>query len=122
MRLKQIEFCHNCNKDVEFEFDDVTERQVIICPNCGHEHWRELDEGTITQIRLHPGAQVVYMCQPTEIMDLFSTEGSIINESPIKVECKRVLGTDENGYAIIEGNGRKTISQRRWGRDRRQEA
>jgi hypothetical protein len=55
-------------------------------------------------------------------MSMFGTDGSIANFTPIEVEAKRVLGTDENGFAIIEGNGRKTISQRRWGRDRRQEA
>ena len=52
MKLRQREWCHNCNQEVLFEFEDINERQVIKCPNCGHEHYRELDDATILDIRI----------------------------------------------------------------------
>lgn len=122
MKLKQIEFCHNCNKDVEFEFEDIIEKQIIICPNCGHEHWRELDEGTLTSIRLHGrDQQYIYRPKIQQSMHIFAIEDGQIPEMPkIEVERLEVIGQDENGNAIVKGQGQKRISNRRWGRDRRQ--
>ena len=121
MKLKQIEFCHNCQRDVEFEFDDTTEKQVIICPNCGHEHWRELDEGTITTIRLHNRDQrYIYKAKIPDISFSLAIDGDIPVMPNIEVERLEVIGQDEKGNAIIKGEGLKRISNRRWGRDSRQ--
>lgn len=121
MKLKQIEFCHECNQDVEFEFDDTIEKQVIICPNCGHEHWRELDEGTLTTIRLHSRDQrYIYKAKIPPISFSLAIDGSIPVMPNIEVERLEVIGQDENGNAILKGNGHKVVSNRRWGRDSRQ--
>lgn len=121
MKLKQVEYCHNCNKDVEFEFDDTTDKQIIICPNCRHEHWRELDEGTLTSIRLH-GRYQQYIYRPKiQPIHIFAVEDGQIPVQPmIEVERLEVIGQDEQGNAIVKGKGTKRISNRRWGRDRRQ--
>jgi hypothetical protein len=48
-------------------------------------------------------------------------EDGAIPEMPIiEVERLEVIGQDEQGNAIIKGQGPKRISNRRWGRDRRQ--
>ncbi len=57
MKLHQKEHCHNCNNWVDYEFDDVPSRQIIICPVCYHQHYREIDETTLTTIRLNIRAQ-----------------------------------------------------------------
>ena len=118
MKLKQNEFCHNCQQYVDFAFDDVTERQVIICPNCRHEHWRELDEGTIINIRLshfRPGMVVA---------EFPPLNASFVNEDdpiPAPVPCKthEVIGIQDGKAIVKNGDGKKTktISERRWGRD-----
>lgn len=75
MKLKQNEFCHNCQKYVDFEFDDVTERQVILCPNCGHEHWRELDQTTILNIQGFTGDRIRFAELPE--LELISIDESV---------------------------------------------
>lgn len=124
MRLRQQEFCHNCHKYVTFEFDDVTERQVIICPNCKHEHWRELDEGTIINIRTRPGQQEVHQMKMPPLRGSLMEEDSA-PDAPIQIEVTthRVVGQTEDGRAIVEdaeGEKTKVVSDRRWGRDPRQ--
>lgn len=120
MKLKQTEYCHHCDRHIEFEFEDTTLRQVIICPNCGHEHYRELDEGTITNIRIHAGCQEIRFAKMPDL-NIMVGENELITNEPLEteMEIKKVIGRDGNGNAILEGNGR-TISQRRWGRDPRQ--
>lgn len=119
MKLKQKEYCHNCGNYVEFEFDDTTEKQIIICPNCGHEHWRELDEGQLTNIRLHGREQFVYVAEIPEIeFNLSNVE--VAMPRPIKIKKLEVIGQSDNGTAIVKGEGTKRISNRRWGRDPRQ--
>jgi hypothetical protein len=120
MKLKQTEFCHNCNQYVEFEFDDVTEKQVIICPKCKHEHWRELDEGTLTNIRLRPGQTEIRTCEMPPL-NIFEEEGDSILNAPAmaKIEIHKVLG-HVNGNAVVDGGtGQKVkvVTERRWGRD-----
>ena len=72
MKLHQNEFCHNCNQYVDFEFDDTTEKQVIICPNCRHEHWRELDMTTLLNIQLHGHEREICIVDEYEIPPMFN--------------------------------------------------
>lgn len=122
MKLRQREYCHNCDQYVIFEFEDTTDRQIIYCPNCGHEHYRELDEGTIVNIRINPDCrEIVYAKLPPMTVASEVCPNDYIDPADIEpLEVKRVIGTDENGCAIVEGTGRKVISNRRWGRDPRQ--
>ena len=96
VKMRQREYCHNCNQYVDFEFEDVEEKQVIYCPSCGHEHYRVIDG----RIMLHAifDEQPVAMWRDKEV-----PSNQII---PIKVEKK------------FEGTG---ITNRRWGVDPRQE-
>jgi len=126
MKLRQEEFCHNCNRYVIYEFEDITERQIIICPNCGHQHYRELDEGTIINIRMEGRLQSelrVYQAPEISLMD-FNSE--IVAPLPINVKTFKIIGKTEDGRTIVEktedtGNisheQTKTMSERRWGRD-----
>jgi len=116
MRLRQTEYCHNCNEHVEFEFDDVEMRQVIICPNCGHEHYRELDQGTIVKIRASMGQRIMRIAKIPEPDVAFIGDSIPIGE-PIVYEEKEIL-TDADGNKFIrEDGGVPKISNRRWGQD-----
>lgn len=124
MKLRQTEFCHNCNQYVEFEFDDVTERQVILCPNCGHEHYRELDSGTLLNIQMHQGVREIRICKPKPVCSwIDSGDGISLMPVDIEVEVRKVIG-NVNGKVVVESKDgeekEKIISNRRWGRDPRQ--
>lgn len=129
MKLRQREYCHNCDQYVVYEFEDVTDRQVIICPNCGHQHYRELDEGTILNIRMEnmrPG-DTVKICKAPELTSFveFSDEDIVPDKIPeMEIEEREVIGTDAEGRAIVEAKDgeekRKYMTERRWGRDPRQ--
>ncbi|MFX0084225.1 MAG: hypothetical protein ACFFAU_01025 [Candidatus Hodarchaeota archaeon] len=131
MKLKQREYCHNCNQYVTYEFEDITERQIIICPNCGHQHYRELDEGTIVNIRMNPQSTEIRMQSlPEPILFNSNLSNSVADMSiPLETKTFKIIGHTEDGRPIIEktdedfnhkGKNTKSISQRRWGRDPRQ--
>ena len=130
MKLRQKEFCHNCQQYVIYEFDDTTGRQIIICPNCGHQHYRELDEGTIINIRMEGRYQsdLVVAEFPPEHFCGFDAE-NIAAPIPILTKTFKIISYTEDGRPIIEktedtGNfsseQTKRMSERRWGRDPRQ--
>jgi len=128
MKLRQKEFCHNCQQYVIYEFDDITERQIIICPNCGHEHYRELDEGTIINIRMEGRNQTeLYMAQEPE-MNYNDFNPDIVESIPINVKTLKIIGQTADGRPIVEKTNElsdkseqaKFITERRWGRDPRQ--
>ena len=124
MKLKQTEYCHNCNQYVEFEFDDTTERQIIYCPKCGHEHYREIDSGTLLNIQMdmrqfHPGQDVRVAIMP-EMDFTMHDNGDILYNAPL-IDTRRVKG-EMNGKILVESkdgdeNKVNSISDRRWGRD-----
>ena len=129
MKLRQEEYCHNCNKYVIYEFDDSTERQIIICPNCGHQHYRELDEGTIVNIRLEGTNQnkIIFASESLSDYAVMDNDEHICNE-PIVTKEFKIKGYTSNGRPIIDkteenlGNisteqSGKYITERRWGRD-----
>lgn len=127
MRLKQNEYCHNCDKYVDFEFEDTTSRQVIICPSCGHQHWREIDMDTLIRIRTNmyvpEGARELRIAKMPELPCLVNDLDDICYETiKVDIEVKKVVGRTEKGEAIIEeedpnGGRHAKISNRRWGRD-----
>jgi DNA-directed RNA polymerase subunit RPC12/RpoP len=124
MKLRQTEYCHNCDKHVVFEFDDTTERQVILCPNCNHQHWRELDEGTLLDIQIDQTrgrGQFVRVAEIPEI-DICSLleENSVPSHVPLAFKEYEIQGQAADSRAIVKGtNGEKTkfVSERRWGVD-----
>lgn len=123
MKLKQREYCHNCNRYVIFEFDDITERQVIFCPVCGHEHYRELDEGTIINIRVNPQCREIKFAKTPQLFDV--EKGCDVSQvTPMEYETRKVIGNTSEGVVIESKEGdtnkQKVISERRWGRDPRQ--
>jgi len=128
MKLRQKEFCHNCQQHVIYEFEDITERQIIICPNCGHQHYRELDEGTIVNIRMEGKSQLCIADFPET--SICSMNPDIIVQKPINVKTFKIIGQTEDGRPILEKTNEqlgnisteqtKRISERRWGRDPRQ--
>jgi len=116
MKLRQTEYCHNCNQHVEFEFDDVEMRQVIICPNCGHEHYRELDGGTIIKIRAEMSQRTVRIAHIPDAVSI----GTDVNDIPMELPTyeEKIIQRDKDGNVYIEGNGGiPKISNRRWGQD-----
>jgi len=127
MKLRQREYCHNCQQHVIYEFDDITDRQVIICPNCGHQHYRELDEGTIVNIRLDGGRQL-------RVMELQDLQLSMDCETdfalpPIVTKEYDVVGHTPDGRPIVKKTDdikhvstqqTRLMTERRWGRDPRQ--
>jgi len=128
MKLKQQEFCHNCQQYVIYEFEDITERQIIICPNCGHEHYRELDEGTIINIRIEGRyQQEICMAQEPKI-DFNTMNSDIVASIPINVKTFKIIGHTADGRPIVEKTNElsdkseqtKIMTERRWGRDPRQ--
>ena len=124
MKLKQTEYCHNCNKYVEFEFEDVTEKQVIYCPDCGHEHYREIDSGTIINIRAR-GMNKVRIAMPVDLSMAIDMDSNGSETIDIIHNEYNVIGEDEHGNAIVEGETMagikmKKVSSRRWGQDQRQ--
>lgn len=126
MKLRQIEYCHNCRRDVIFEFDDVTDRQVIICPVCHHEHYRVLDGGTIINIRLHginEGSR--YISQMAELdEEAFLSNDPDVCSKPITVKVREIIGQTADGRPIVKPEaGEKTekmVTKTRWGVDRSQ--
>lgn len=130
MKLKQQEFCHNCQQYVIYEFDDITERQIIICPNCGHQHYRELDEGTIINIRMEGRYQndlIIANFNEQPICSMDTNE--VVSNQPIITKTFKIIGYTADRRPIVEktddtGNvsheQTKTMSERRWGRDPRQ--
>jgi len=125
MKLKQEEFCHNCNRYVIYEFEDIIERQIIICPNCGHQHYRELDEGTIINIRIEGRNQQRIAIAEKLDFSVFD-DSDIVVDKPITIKEFKIIGRTEDGRPIVEktedtGNisheQTKTMSGRRWGRD-----
>lgn len=124
MKLRQREFCHNCNQYVIYEFEDITQRQVIICPNCEHEHYREIDEGTLTNIRLQGNQQVIRIIKAPELPVFLDLNDSFLDDT-IEIETTehKVIGKTADGRVIVDnmdGEKAKVISNRRWGRDPRQ--
>lgn len=120
VRLSQKEYCHNCDRWANFEFEDVTLRQVIHCPLCGHEHFREIDEGTLINIRINQvrGGIVRFAKMPPLSVCIRGDEP--FHMPDLEVEERRVMGQTEDGYAILEkkegdGEARRVISERRWG-------
>lgn len=125
MKLRQTEYCHNCGMHVEFEFEDVEGRQLILCPNCKHEHYREVDAATIVLVRTnvccHAGGEVCFYDR-NDFKPMRFSDGGITSQGfePPRVRRERVVGLDENGCAIIGKKGPATVTDRRWGRDPRQ--
>ena len=126
MKLRQQEFCHNCQQYVIYEFEDITERQIIICPNCGHQHYRELDEGTIINIRMEGKFQPGLHIAVAPEMDSCFYNSEIVSDTPITIKEFKIIGQTEDGRPIVEktndtGNisheQTKRMSERRWGRD-----
>ena len=127
MKLRQEEFCHNCNRYVIYEFEDITERQIIICPNCGHQHYRELDEGTIINIRIEGrNQQRIAIAQEPDFSICAFKDSDIVANMPITIKEFKIIGQTADGRPIVEktedtGNisheQTKTMSERRWGRD-----
>lgn len=127
MKLRQVEYCHDCNKHVTFEFEDVVGRQILICPSCGHEHYREIDEETIakvrTSIRVRPGMREVMIMDEMELSPIMMSDGGDLSNVSDVVTATRheIIGTDENGCALIKGEGEGTpefkVMDRRWGQD-----
>lgn len=49
MSDRQELYCHNCQRYVQFQFDNqVDGNYTIVCPQCGHEHHRVAKGGKIT--------------------------------------------------------------------------
>jgi hypothetical protein len=128
MKLRQQEFCHNCQQYVIYEFEDITERQIIICPNCGHQHYRELDEGTIVNIRMERRyQQQICMAEEPEI-NWKTFNSDIVTSIPINVKTFKIIGHTADGRPIVEKTNElpgkseqaKIMTERRWGRDPRQ--
>jgi transposase len=129
MKLQQKEFCHNCQQYVIYEFDDVTERQVIICPNCGHQHYRELDAGTIVNIRMEGRYQSELRITEAPEVNYNDFNSDIVASIPLNTKTFKIIGQTEDGRPILEKTNEinnipteqtKRISERRWGRDPRQ--
>ena len=131
MKLRQREFCHNCNQQVIFEFEDIAVRQVINCPNCGHEHYRELDEATILDIQIDQTrglGQFRFAKLPEIDMCKMITDDTIPMSLPLYEKEYKINGYDDNGRPILDGDPAadgfdvgtkktKVITERRWGRD-----
>lgn len=121
MKLRQTEFCHNCNQYVVFEFDDTTERQIIYCPHCRHEHYRELDSGTLLNIQMNPQAREVRIFKPKQ-HTFWKDSGDGISLEPLEseIEVRPIIG-NINGQIVVKSkegeNKTKIVSERRWGRD-----
>lgn len=128
MKLRQTEYCHNCNEHVTFEFEDINERQVILCPVCGHEHYRELDDGTILNIRIDQtrGEGQFRQIRTAKFpkMKYFDMCDDVANSIPIYTETRDILGYTEDGRPIVspkDGEEKtKVVTNRRWGMDPRQ--
>jgi hypothetical protein len=121
MKLKQNEFCHNCNQYVDFEFEDTELKQIIYCPKCGHEHYREIDGGTLLNIRASIG-QTIYTAKMPELKCTLMDEGLDINcadSIKIQVEEKKVIAI-KDGKAIVSGGKNMVVTNRRWGQDPKQ--
>ena len=131
MKLRQREYCHNCDQHVIFEFEDVTGRQVILCPNCNHQHYRELDEATILDIQIDQtrGLGQFKVAKIPDMVDMFSESSDCPTASvPIEVKEYKITGYDENGRPILDGDPVKDgfdmptrkvthVTDRRWGVD-----
>lgn len=133
MKLRQREWCHNCQQEVMFEFEDINERQIIICPNCKHEHYRELDDATILDIRIDQtrGLGQFRVAKIPEIYSMVSYDSVPSYSIPMVEKTYNIKGYDDNGNAILDGDPsadgfdvgtRKTkvVTERRWGQDPRQ--
>ena len=130
MKLRQREYCHNCRQHVIYEFEDITQRQVIICPNCGHQHYRELDEGTIINIRVLGRNQQEGRIYKMPDFNIARFNPDIVAPLPIVEKTYKIIGHTADGRPIIEktdeklGNltteNSKIMTERRWGRDPRQ--
>lgn len=124
MKLKQKEFCHNCQQYVIYEFEDITERQIIPCPNCGHEHFRELDEGTIINIRMEKN---IYVKEELKL-DWNIMNSEVASSIPYNIKQFKIIGHTSDGRPIVEKTNElsdkstqtKIMTERRWGRDPRQ--
>ena len=95
MKLKQREFCHNCRKHVDFEFEDVVGWQIIYCPVCGHEHYRELDETTLTQVRINmkvpTGVDRIVMCKTPKLYDMTVGEDVGYMDEMVKYKEMKII-------------------------------
>ena len=126
MKLKQREFCHNCNQYVDFEFDDVTERQVIYCPVCGHEHYRELDSGTLLNIQFnqHQERFIRIAKMPDISFSMSMSDEMPLDNVIVNVEEREIISRTEDGRPIVKAKegeeSQKFVTDRRWGRDPRQ--
>lgn len=129
MKLRQKEWCHNCTQEVMFEFEDTSERQVILCPNCGHEHYREIDNATLLDIYVDMtrGPHYIRTCKMPEVslMDL-SSDGNAPMMPLMEIEEHLVIGVNDDGKAMIKPTHKegevveKIVTNRRWGVDPRQ--
>jgi DNA-directed RNA polymerase subunit M/transcription elongation factor TFIIS len=126
MKLHQEEYCHNCQKYVIYEFDDITEKQIIICPNCGHQHYRELDEGTIINIRINKNQNKLYYAEAIEPNRNICSD--VVSEASLSIKTFNICGYTPDGRPIVEKTNdlpdkseqTKIMTERRWGRDPRQ--
>ena len=120
MKLRQKEFCHNCNLYVIYEFEDITERQIIYCPNCNHQHYREIDEGTLVNIRLYPGQRTVEVVEMPPL-SLHVSDADVAMPLNLRRKTLTVLGENDKGVIVQErvsgGTKINVMTDRRWGRD-----
>lgn len=123
MKLRQREWCHNCEKEVIFEFEECNGQQVIDCPNCGHKHYLELDDLTLLEVRMEMMKPGVRVCLPLEVPDInFSEDESIEKMMSVlsKIETREVLAVVDGKACVAPKPGDKTmkvVTNRRWGVD-----
>jgi len=95
-KLKSREYCHNCGKVSDWEFEDRPGNQIIICPECGHKHYRVVT-GELVRPEIRWNGQVI-----TDVK-------KFLEEHP---ELKEKFQELEK-----EAEERFKISDERWGRD-----
>lgn len=124
MKLRQVEWCHACERHVDFVFEDVVGRQVIVCPNCRHQHFREIDEGVITQVmlqRVTPG-MLVHVLDPDEDVMASWRSDPLAEIKKVMVMHAPVIGIHK-GHAVVpkdskvKGQSVMVVTDRRWGVD-----
>lgn len=74
---KQVLYCHNCDRNIEFEIDSgLNGQHIITCKNCNHEHCRYVNDGKITERRWGQRNNNIYYCTGTATTATYATSGS----------------------------------------------
>lgn len=108
-KIRSREYCHDCGRYGDWEFEDREGNQILTCPHCGHMHFRVISGATIDFEIVFRGEKINNIKRVREILRQYPET---------KPELEALFATLE--YGSFEDARRMVVTGSRWGQDPRQ--